>query len=437
MKFFQKILSVIPKSELAGNVILLTGGTVAAQIIPVLLQPFLRRTIEPEIFGAFAVYMSILGIVAIMGSLRYETAIVLPKNDVLAVNLLSLSVILSFVVSLILFIIIFFFKSFIIRISGFPVKFSVWLYLLPLSIFLFCVYQIFSYWLVRKKSFKSDSINKVSRRTFEGIAQVTGAIKHIPLSLVMGDIMGNFANVISGTIQLRKTNYKTRHISVKKMVLVFKKYIDFPKFNLLPTLLNTFCLLFPVLLINKYYSGETTAHFDLMRSILAVPAALLSTSISQVLLQNITERKNDNKTIKEVILRIISFLSIISIIEIVLIILFGKSLFSLYAGENYSISGYYAKYFVFSSAVKLIVSPISVVLISLQKLKVLGIWQFVYFLLLLCLIFVSNVTFEHFLLIYVLIDLIAYFLYFIIILRAINKWEQSLKFKNTIWRKSI
>lgn len=428
MKFFQKLLSVFLKSELAGNVILLTGGTVVAQLIPFILQPVLRRTIEPEVFGAFAVYLSILGIVSIIGSLRFEAAIVLPKNDVLAINLLSLSVMFSFIVSLTLFLVIFFFKAFLIQITGFPAKFSIWLYFLPISIFLFCVYQIFSYWLIRKKSFRSDSINKVSRRTFEGVAQITGAVNHLPFSLVMGDIIGNVANVISGSIQLRKTGFKTRYISLKKMFFVFQKYIDFPKYNLVPSLLNTFCLLFPVLLINRYYSSETTAHFDLVRNILAVPAALLSTSISQVLLQNISERKNSNQPIKAVIYKIISLLGIISLIEILVLTLFGKSLFTLYAGSEYTISGYYAKYIVFSSAVKLIVSPISVVLISLQKLKTLGMWQLIYFLLILCLMFFSRVSFESFLLIYVLIDVIAYLLYFIIILRSINNWEQSLKF---------
>jgi len=246
----------------------------------------------------------------------------------------------------------------------------------------------------------------------------------------MGDIIGNTANVISGSIQLKKTGYRTSFISAKKMFFVFQKYFDFPKYNLVPSLLNTFCFLFPVLLINKFYSSETTAHFDLVRSILAVPAALLSTSISQILLQNVTERKNNNKPIKDIISKFILLLAIISFLEIIVIILFGRSLFTLYAGSKYIISGSYAKYFVFSSAIKLIVSPISIVLISLQKLKILGLWQLIYFILILCLMFFSNVAFESFLLIYVLIDVAAYLLYFIIIIKSINNWEKTLEFKN-------
>ena len=77
-------------NELIRNVSKLTSGTTIALIIPVFLQPFLRRLFTPSEFGAFAIFLSIIEIIVSVGTLRYEMAIVLPRKDVLAANVLGL-----------------------------------------------------------------------------------------------------------------------------------------------------------------------------------------------------------------------------------------------------------------------------------------------------------------------------------------------------------
>src|SRR5664280_2838329 len=79
------------RSELLKNTSILISGTALAQLIPILLQPILRRYYTPDIFGAYSVYFSIVGILAIVSSFKYELAIILPRTDKEAANIFFLS----------------------------------------------------------------------------------------------------------------------------------------------------------------------------------------------------------------------------------------------------------------------------------------------------------------------------------------------------------
>ena len=246
-----KLLSL--KSEFSKNAFVLIAGTVAAQSIPILLQPILRRVYSPEDFGALAVYLTLFSIITIAFSLRYEAAIVLPKNNNVAANILSLTFIINIVFAVVLFVVLFLFKSTIVRLIGLPEKYSNYLFFLPVTCLAFSMYQSMNYWLIRKKAFKASANNKIVRRCTEGIVQTGTGFLKIPGGLFLGDLCGNIANTISGLWQIKKQGFSFKFISRKKISYVFKRYIDFPKFNLIPTLLSSAATVLPFLFINKFY----------------------------------------------------------------------------------------------------------------------------------------------------------------------------------------
>jgi len=63
------------------SVLTLVGGTSIAQALSFLFSPIQTRLFSPEVFGELSVFGSITGIVGIIICLRYELAIVLPKDD--------------------------------------------------------------------------------------------------------------------------------------------------------------------------------------------------------------------------------------------------------------------------------------------------------------------------------------------------------------------
>jgi len=82
------------KSQVLKNVFILSAGTIIGQAIPICLQPLLRRLFTVEEFGSYAIYTSVFGVIMVLSSLRYEMAIIQPKHDNEAANVLSLSLII-------------------------------------------------------------------------------------------------------------------------------------------------------------------------------------------------------------------------------------------------------------------------------------------------------------------------------------------------------
>ena len=149
-------------SDFTKNTFTLVFGTIVAQAIPFILHPFLRRLYSPEDFGAMAVYLNLFGVVTIVSALRYEAAIVLPKYNNEAANLLSLTFIINFVFTVLLFIALLFFKNDLVQFLNFPLAYANYLYFLPIGSLLYGCYQSMNYWLIRQKAFKASTTNKIS-----------------------------------------------------------------------------------------------------------------------------------------------------------------------------------------------------------------------------------------------------------------------------------
>ncbi len=175
------VLQKIFRIPIIKNLGILMTGTILAQMLAMGFQVILRRMYSPEDFGAFAVYMSMIGILATWSSLRYEQVIVLPKEDAKGDSLLGLSLILSVLFSLFICVICWFFSHQVLVWTGLASEYHHWIYWLPLSLFLFGTYQALNFYLIRLKWFSLSANNKVVRRGTEGVIQTALGIFHFPI----------------------------------------------------------------------------------------------------------------------------------------------------------------------------------------------------------------------------------------------------------------
>jgi len=420
------------KSDILRNSVILISGTAFAQLIPILLQPLLRRSFTPDTFGAYSVYMSLLGILIVISSLRYELAIIIPEKDNEAMAVFFLSVILNFVFNLILFIVILIFKTQLLSILNLQQKFYIYLLLLPAGIFLFGFYQSINYWLIRKKGFMAISINKFVRRGAEGAAQITFVFTRVANGLIFGDLSGHIANITSGLVQGIKTGLSIKLFSPRRTIYVLKRYSHYPKYNFLPAFMEACSFLLPVIMINKFFSSESTGYFDLCKLLLSVPLALIATSLSNVLLQRISEKDRLNLSIKGDLLNVLKIISLIVFAEIAVILLFGDELFRLFFGPNWEISGRISRILVWSFAFNFLTSSFSSIFISLKKIKLLSIWQIFYFAAIIMLVFFNHLSFESFLKVYVTIEVICSSIVSMLLLFVVSSYERKILTLNSV-----
>ena len=73
------------------NIVTLMSGTTIAQAIPLAISPILTRIYSPSDFGVLAIYSSIMAVIAVIATCRYELAILQPKQNDDAKSLVFLS----------------------------------------------------------------------------------------------------------------------------------------------------------------------------------------------------------------------------------------------------------------------------------------------------------------------------------------------------------
>lgn len=212
-------------SGFAANVLKLVTGSVFAQGLGVLAAPVIARLFAPEAFGVAALFASITGIVGVVACLRYELAIMLPKTDEEAVNLLGVSLFFVLIVTIISTLIIFFADDVIVNLFNSP-ELSKYLWLVPLAVFVTGIFTALNYWNSRTKHFGRLSIARVvsSVVTQMGIlgAGFTGFVSGG--TLITARVLGQFVStlVLGGQIWRNDGRLFKTSIGWKKMIVGLK-----------------------------------------------------------------------------------------------------------------------------------------------------------------------------------------------------------------------
>ncbi len=419
------------KDSLYKNISILISGTVIAQVIPIAIQPILKRIFTPEDFGVFDIYLKILGILFVVFALKYDMGVVLPKNKIKAQALLILSMLFAVVFTAISFVVVLLFNEQILNLLDISSQYSFILYLLPFSTLFFSLYNSINYLLIRDKKFVASSVNKVSRRGLEGAVQVgmglglTSGLK--TYGLFIGDLLGNIAYFVSAYFQsFRGMKFDKRLFSYKFLKNVAKEYSDLPKYNLIPELLNSFFSASLTFIVMAKFSIIDVGFLEATQRLLAVPSAFISVSLGQVILQRVSENVGNKIKIIPDLKMLVYIMFAISIAFTLFILFLGPWSFGLFLGETFEKSGEYAQYLIIYFAVSFMVSAFGQVLIALKEFKANAIWQVSKFFLIYSLVFVSFDSIHSFLLIYSAIGTFVYLLYAVIIYIKARKYDSSL-----------
>ncbi|PJD96591.1 MAG: hypothetical protein CK426_08070 [Legionella sp.] len=406
------------------NILVAISGTTIAQLLPILITPLLTRLYSPTDFGIFSLYLGIVSICSVIVSARYELAIMQSKSDKEAINVTSIAVFFTFLNSLLLLFLIYLLKGHILQWLGNHVAKHDWLYLIPICVGLTGLSQIFSYWYYRKKLFTKVAIAKTAQGIGLSLTQ-TGLNSHIfSFGLIWGHIIGALTSVMYLLYSLWG-NHKSLLGSVSKNRLLkfLYKYKNYPMYSLWGALLDAVAIQVPIFMLNKYYDSNTTGIFSLTFRTLNLPMTLISTSISQVLFQKISElNQTEQDSASKLIIKLFSILVGISIPLIFILFFWGENLFSMVFGSEWEVAGKYASILIFAVAIRFSVSPLSTVLALNHNLKIGFLWQATYFCTIICTLYSARgYNIEIFITIFVIHELILYLLYLFLIIKGTKR----------------
>ncbi len=408
------------KSEYFKNISVQLIGTGIAQLIPFLVSPILTR-IYPEVgFATFTFFIAIVSVLTVPNGGRYFYAIVIPKQDEEALNLGRLSFWLVLLYNTLLFLLVCIFHKQLNQLYKLD---KLW-FAVPLYVAFFGIYNIALYLSVRKKFFKTNALAKIIQTACTAIFSVALSFLGLVFSgMVLGKMVGVIASIPFLKIKFSmKSDFAT-------MMRVGRKYIDYPKITILPSLLDIFSVQALIFFVGKYYSEKTLGYLGLTNMILIAPLALIGISFRDVFYQKIAVYFNEKDYVKakKLFLGSATVLFLIGGSIALVVFFFGEVIFSFVYGKNWIISGKFAVILGIAFWVKLWASPLSSIFNATHQLKLLSIWQTTYFFTTITTLYFAIVYFqlpiEETLIVYTIHEVFLYTLYFFMQKQALKKFN--------------
>ena len=333
------IRALLPKDGFARGVSVLVGGTAGAQILLVLTAPILTRLYTPEDFGLLAVYASLLAIIGVISSLRYELAIPLPEDDVEAANVAVLSLLLLCISTAITTILVFMLGTNIAELLSVPVVAN-YLWLLPVGVLLSGAYSVFNYWSVRTKCFSAIAQTKLIQ-AIAMLAIQLATFKFGGIGLLLGQVAGQSAGTTSlARLALAMQAFKqVSWVGVKK---ASGRYRRFPIFSSWGALINVASWQIPVLMLGAFFPPAIVGFYSLGLRLIQMPLNLIGVAISQVFFQFGAEahKKGDlSRLVEELSNRML----VLGLLPCMILMVIGADLFAFVFGAEWREAGVFTQ----------------------------------------------------------------------------------------------
>lgn len=352
------------------SVLALVGGTTLAQALGFLFSPIQTRLFSPEVFGELSVFTSITGIVGVIICLRYELAIVLPKDDDEGFALLKLSWLFAAIVAGASLIVFGFWGNQIYTRFNAPTLARYWYYV-PITLMLTGIIQAANYWLTRRRQFTVLSYNKVLPVLAVNLVSIgLGFAGNRALGArLFSTLVGNIVNIAVLAWVLVPDMRAKREQHYKKTELI-GKYKNFLVYDIWGALINNLSWMIVPILMNSYYGSFAAGQYSIGLRIIQIPASIIGASIGQVFLKTASEKRY-TKDLYQYTISIIQKLFIYTMPFAFIILLFGRYLFKIVFGNEWEIAGLYAQILAPWSLIWFIASPISSIYTVLQKQNIL------------------------------------------------------------------
>ena len=390
-----KINSFFELGSFRKNVVILAGGTAFGYAVALLASPILTRLYLPEAFGTLAVYVALVGIFGNVISLRYPLAIPLPVEENDAFALLIISLVVTFFLSLFVFLLVILFGAHIVKISGLE-GLSGFLWLVPFGVFGMGLYQSFNYWAIRTADFNKISKTKIIQSSgMVAIQLLFGILKPGALGLIAGDVFGRVGG--SGNLAIHAFAGKRKVLagfSVQHLLYLVRRYKRFPLISSGSAFLNGAGLYITPILLASLYGVKVAGLFALSQRIVGLPMVLAGQSVSQVFLGEFAKRKySDRETLLQLYQSMAIKLLAFGVIPIVLLSFLGPFGFSKIFGFEWAEAGTYTQILAVMFLAQFVVVPLSQTLNVLEKQNI-QIWWDLSRLLLVCLSLYTAYFFE-------------------------------------------
>ena len=337
-------LSSIVKSSGVRNFTKLLSANVVAQIIGLVVYPMLTRMYAPEDFGLLNLFLSIGGVLAILSTAEYYYAIVLPKEEKDAEQVLGVGVLWLVTTTVLVGLSVAFSKPISLLFKSPNLASYYWL--MPLYVFAMGAWNLLNYWYIRHKDYNPISRYQVSQNVLSAggkLGMGWGGV--LQGGMIYSVVVAPLISLLSSWVVARKTLLPAwRRISWRGVREQGQVYRNFPCFVLPRSFVNMLAGQMPVLLLTPFFGGEAVGFLSLAILLGYTPIGTITRAIYQVMYQHTMEQVHEQKPIGQIFRKFILSASAIIIPVFVGLWFVLPQLTAWLLGAEWHVSGEYIRW---------------------------------------------------------------------------------------------
>jgi len=321
----------------------LLSSNALSQLIAIIVYPLITRIYNPAVFGEFSLIISIIAILSLFSTGKYELAILLPKSEKKAVALFQLSFLVNTIFFIISLSIIMLWKTEIAVFLKHETLSMLFLFI-PFMVLLTGCWQSINYFLTRQKKYYNISVYNITQSFFiSGLKYLFGIKGLIQSGLLWATFCGQFIATLISAIWGSAHFKSVLKINKAYIIHVAKQYSNFPKFELPYKLLNTIASNLPILLLSLYFDMKEVGLFALAFTLGFRPVNLFTSSVYQVLYRKMANKIQNREKLKKDFFSFYKTYCTTFLPIFILFVFCSEWCFEIFFGLEWRASGFYLK----------------------------------------------------------------------------------------------
>lgn len=351
-------------------------GTVIAQAIGFAALPILSRMFMPEAFGHYQLFISLLTLLLVFPTLRYEVALLRASGAREFRALAQLCLILILVVTAILGLLLG-----LLDLVGWPpqirdLPFPIWLLIVATLFGGFG--QFLNILATREKAFATIANSKVLQSTtYAGTGLTLGSAAPIPTGLIVADVVGRVGlTAWLGFWSRRVFSDLWRPVGRTSLVAVARRYREYPFISTPGTAINVVGGILTPVMIYASFSPVVAGQYALVDRSVNLPLGLVIISIGQVFTAQFSaELRRDASAAATHFRRVLGYMGLLALGPLIVLIAAGPWLFSSIFGAEWQTAGEMSRILAPAFASSLLSGPVHMVLTVMGHQKLQTAWE--------------------------------------------------------------
>jgi len=337
----------------------------------VLTIPIITRIFSPASFGVFAVFATLVWLLTAVSNLRYNLAILLPKEEEKADALALLGILTSCALFVLLLAVVALWHGQIKTALNLKAP-DYMLYLIPLSVLFGGVSQILNLWRLRGQAFNRLAFSKIMKALNARVVNVGAGLAGIvgPIGLVAGHIVGQLS-----AIGVMATGVKDRSFSaifsspsinrVRKVAVEYKKFPLYVPITVIEVLNREL----PVILLSFFFSTTIVGYYSLGLRVISQPMRFIGDSVSRAVFQKLSEMHKNGICLADFGFKLVNYLTVFIFFPFILLGVCVPELVIVFFGEEWEKAALFIQLLTPIYISTFIYRPVSVIFELLERQK--------------------------------------------------------------------